>query len=83
MERFVVEVQLKVKVESTLKEAATQKAKAENKTMKQLIEELLLSYVRGTKEEDPITPHSGQLKPEDFATRLEYVDYLEKNGLIY
>lgn len=81
-----MEVQLKVKVASTLKEEATLKAKAEGKSMKQVIEELLTTYVGG-QEEVQLTPQveyqEGVLKPEDFENRLDYVDYLERTGLIY
>lgn len=41
------EVQLKVKVPRDLKDEATEKAKAEGKTMKQVIEEMLTLYTTG------------------------------------
>lgn len=45
-----MEVQLKVKVSSELKDQAMEKAKAEGKTMKQVIDELLTFYVEGQAE---------------------------------
>ena len=79
-----MEVQLKVKVESTLKDEATSKAKAEGKTMKQVVEELLTLYVRGAEQEEvSTTPPASLLTAEQFASHLEYVDYLERMGRIY
>lgn len=91
------EVQLKVKVPRELKDAVAEKAKAEDKTMKQVVEEMLILYTTGelpavgqdivqiqqpiSKEQDQFP--EGTLKPEDFKNRLDYVDYLERMGLIY
>ena len=83
------EVQLKVTISSTIKDEATLKAKAEHKTMKQLIEELLTSYVRGntdkaqTSQPNHKPKESLNVSPQDFNTYMEYVDYLERNGLLY
>lgn len=85
------DVQLKVKVASDLKDQATQKAKAEGKSMKQLINDLLTSYVRGHSEQDPLTtiptdpppqeeatPIIQPLTANDFDNYLDYIDYLER-----
>lgn len=88
------EVQLKVTISSTVKDEAALKAKAEHKTMKQLIEELLIDYVRGNKDQAQTTQitHPPNLpkpkadtnvSPDDFSTYMEYVDYLERNGMLY
>ena len=85
------EVQLKVTISSTIKDEATQKAKAEHKTMKQLIEELLIDYVRGNIDKVPTTTTTHtptpkealNVSPEDFDSYLDYVDHLERNGLLY
>ena len=86
------EVQLRANIKRDLKEKATLKAKAEGKSLKQVIEELLSSYVRGGIEqvqltygkpkEEVTTTTPTQLRPEDFNNHLDYVDYLERNGMI-
>lgn len=85
------EVQLKVTISSTIKDEATQKAKAEHKTMKQLIEQLLTDYVRGdydkatttTTKPTPKPKEALNISPKDFDSYLDYVDHLERNGLLY
>ena len=95
---YMEEVQIRANIERKLKESVTQKAKAEGKTIKDVLVELLTSYVgrelepvqltfsspsRQPKEEvKTTTPSPNQLRPEDFDNHLDYVDYLERNGLI-
>lgn len=88
---------LRVDIARSLKEEAMKKAKAEGKSMKYVIEELLSSYVRGEQEQVQLTfkpsprqrqqlkeevQHKHKLTADDFDNYLEYVDYLERNNLL-